>query len=610
MIPGYGGKILRVDLTKGQIKKESLDKDFARKFLGGRGFGAKVLFNELERGIDPLSPKNKLIFAVGPFTGLTLKGCRYSVVTKSPLTLTYMDSEAGGFFGPELKFTGHDLVIIEGRCESPTYLFIEDDIAELRDASSVWGKGVSETEKIIRNEVGDRSVRVAAIGPAGENLVRFASITSDSRQAARGGVGAVMGSKRLKAIAVKGTKGIEVADPENVMKLTEEHVKKTMDNPVAKNLRDKGTLVYMPIYNDWGVVPTRNFRSGYFEFHRNLTAEIAWDKIWSKNRACFMCPIACAKIGSVGEYIVDGPDYETACLLGSNCGLDDLKTIALANSLCDDLGLDTISTGNVIAFVMECYERGILSKEKVGLELGFGKGEAVVELIKRIVLREGVGNILAEGVKRAAEMLGANASDFAVHVKGLELPGYEPRSSPAMGLAYAVADIGGSHDRSWPIGEEVSSQKFERFGVEGKAEMVRKSTFLRTLPDILGFCRFVVLDFADYAKILSAITGWEISAEELRGVVERVNTLTRAFNAREGFTRKDDILPAKMFSQAVESGPTKGKVFRKEDLDSMLDEYYELWGWDKNGVPKEETLRRLGLEEVIESLKYSRVTLS
>lgn len=612
MIKGYSGQILRVDLSKSEIKKQPLDPVFAKKFLGGRGFGAKTIFDELEPRTDPLNPKNLLIFATGPFTGTTLKGCKYSVVTKSPLTGTYMDSEAGGHFGPELKFASYDMVVISGSCKKLAYLWIDDDHVELRNAEHLRGKGVLKTDEMVKKDVGDRSVKVAAIGPAGENLVRFACISNDLfRHAGRGGVGAVMGSKRLKAIVVRGSKDVKIAEPDALMNLMESELKQTLKHATAKSLHNGGTLVYLPMYLDWGVLPIQNFRSGYFESGAKLTADVAKKELSWKSRACFMCPIACGKLSFVkdGPYagtIVEGPEYETTCLLGSNCGVDDLKTIARANLLCDDLGLDSISTGNVISFAMECYERGLLTKGQTDLKLNFGNKEAVLELVKKIAEREGIGNFLAEGVRRAAISIGGEAGNFAMHVKGLELPGYEPRSTAGMALAFAISDIGGSHCRSWPIGEEMSRSQ-ERFDVDGKAGIVMKSTLMRTLPDILGFCRFIVLDFEDYARTLSALTGWRISGGQLREVVERVYVLTRAFNVREGFRRKDDTLPIRIFNDGIETGPIKGRKMDKGDLEKMLDDYYEIWGWDEEGVPTLETFKKYGLEEIGKKLTEANI---
>ena len=617
MIKGYAGRILRVDLSKNEIKKQPLDPTFARKFMGGRGFGAKTIFDELEPRTDPLAPKNLLIFATGPFTGTVLKGCKYSVITKSPLTGTYMDSEAGGHFGPELKFASYDMIVISGSSKKLAYLWINDDHVELRDAEHLRGKGILKTDEIIKKDVGDRSAKVAAIGPAGENLVRFACISNDLfRHAGRGGVGAVMGSKKLKAIAVRGSKNVEVAEPNALMDLMENELKQTLEHATAKSLHNGGTLVYLPMYMDWGVTPARNFHSSYFESYAKITADVAKKELWKKNRACFMCPIGCGKQtlikdGPYADTVVEGPEYETTVMLGANCGVDNLRAIAFANLLCDDLGMDTISTGNVVGFAMDCYEKGILKqKDTKGLKLTFGNYEAENELIKKISRREGIGNILAEGVRRASKVIGKNAKNYAMHVKGLEMPAYDPRSSIGMGLAYAISDIGASHCRAWTMGEEITNPKLDRYGPKGKAGLVKKSTRLRTLPDILGFCRFVLFDFSHYAKVLSLLTGWDVSSKDLIDVVDKVYTLTRAVNIREGFQRNDDALPTKMLKASSQTGPAKGHMVKKKDLEKMLDEYYELWGWDKKGVPRLKTLKKFGLEDVASELIKSGIILT
>ena len=609
MMYGYAGYVLKVDLTKGKVIKEELKRELIQKFLGGRGFGAKTLFDELAPGVDPLSPQNIIIFAVGPFTGtLVPKGCKYSVISKSPMTNCYGDSEGGGFFGPELKYAGFDMIVIYGASEKPVYLWINDGRAEIRDASNLWGKSTFETTELIQEELGDKSIKVACIGPAGENLVRYACICNDLyRQAGRTGMGAVMGSKKLKAVAVRGTGEIKIAKPDEFLELAKEALKKTLEMPATKMLREQGTLLQIMASNEWGVLPTRNFQDGVFELAERLSAQYAIEHLFVKARACFGCPVACGHVRYVksGKYkgaLNEGPEYELTAMLGSNCGIGSLECVTKAAQLCDELGLDGISTGNVIGFAMECYERGILTdKDTGGLKLNFGNEEALLEVIRKIASREGIGDLLAEGVKRAAEKLGKGAEDIAVHVKGLELPAYDARGSMGTALGFAIADIGGSHCRSWTMGPEIS--KGIRFEVAGKAEMVRDSIRARTLPDILGFCRFCLLDFDTYAKLLTAITGIEYKASDLIEVTDRVYTLTRAFNVREGITRQQDTLPKRVLTEPLKQGPTKGVYVKREDLDKMISEFYKLYGWDENGIPREETLRKLGLEDVLESLR-------
>jgi aldehyde:ferredoxin oxidoreductase len=605
MTGGYAGKILYINLSQKKIRNEQIDTGFAKRFLGGAGFGAKMLYDNTPQGISPFDPRNLLIFATGPFTGtLSPQGCKFSVVTKGPVIMGYCEAEGGGYFGPEMKFAGYDAVVISGKSKEPVYLDINDDNVVTTNAEELWGKGVYETDRLIKEEIGDRSVKIAAIGPAGENLVRYSCITNDfSRQAGRGGVGAVMGSKRLKAIAIRGTKDIKVANPEDFKKMVWKGMKKTL----WKSLTDYGTLSGLSTYNEWGVLPTRNFQTSYFEKNEKLDALYVKKKLYQKNRACFGCPIACSHIRMIkkGRYsgtIVEGPEHETATMLGPACGIDSIEAITYANLLCDDLGLDTISAGNVVGFAMECYERGIITKKDTdGLELTFGNYDAQIELLKKIAMKDGLGDILADGVMRAAEKF-KGAKKFAMHVKGLELPAYDPRKAIGQGLAFAIADVGGTHGRAWTIGLEI--EKMTPQSPEGKADVVKKSTRERMLPDIMGYCRFVLLGYAYYAKLLSALTGWTVTADSLVEIVDRVYTLTRAFNAREGFRRKDDYLPDRMLTEPVPNGPAKGSIVQPQHFKRMIDEYYALWGWDPmTGVPKRETLLKSGLEDVAADLE-------
>ena len=623
MLGGYAGKILHVDMSKKTFKKENLDPKFARAFLGGRGFGAKLLFDNLEPGVDPLSPDNVLIFATGPFTGTKMpKGQRYSVVTKGPLSYGYADSEGGGHFGPEMKYAGFDAIVIKGKSDKPAYLWLDDGTAQLKDATHIWGKGVHETDKIIKEDQGDKSVKIAAIGPAGEKLVRFAAITNDLyRQAARCGGGTVMGSKNLKAVAARGFKGVEISNPEQFDKDVDEALKKTYENPGRKGLYEWGTWGGgggwdLKQYNLWGIHPTRNYRSGYFENYEKVYGKNFRDRLLLKQRACFGCNVACGRQAYIreGPYkgnFVEGPEYETITMLGSDCTVDNIEAIAKSHLMCDDLGLDGISAGNVVGFAMECYEKGLITKEQTGgIELNWGDPEAQMALLKKIAFREEIGDILAEGVRIAAEKIGGGSSEFAMHVKGLPLPAYEPRGALGQALAFAISDIGGTHDRAWTYGEEITNPKLDRFSTEGKAELVMKNMRTRTLPDILGYCRFVLLSFDDYAKVLSSLTGWNMTGDELMLVPDKVTTLTRAFNVREGLGRKDDVLPGRAMREPVADGPTKGRMVTQQELDKMLDEYYGLMGWDKDGVPKRETLDKYGMSDIADKLASRGVNLS
>lgn len=605
---GYAGKILRVNLSNGRIRQEPLDSKLIKNFLGGRGFGAKLLFDELEPRVDPFSIENKLVIATGPFTGTPApKSCKCGFMTKSPLTNAYLDSYVGGNFGPELKFAGYDLIIIEGACKDPRYLLVDSNDVEIRNASHIWGRGTHESQSLIREELGDNETKIATIGPAGERLVRFASITNEGhRQAGRGGAGAVMGAKRLKAIAVHGTQDLKIADPEAFTKKIGEMTEKTLENAHAQRLRKIGTIGGLLTYNEWGLLPTKNYQTGSFDGSENLDKK-AYDLLL-KNRACFGCPIACAKLRFVreGEYagtMVEGPEYETACMLGSNCGNNSLEAVIKANSLCDEYGLDTISTGSAIAFAMECMERDLISETDTGgITLSFGDFESEIELIRKIAYRLDIGNVLAEGVERASVSIGKGAEKYAVSVKGLELPAYDPRGAIGMGLAYAISDTGGSHSRSWPVGNE--KQTGTEYIPDGKAQMVLESMRNRTLHDILGTCRFISLSADEYSILYKLLTGLDISGEEMICAADRIYHLTRAFNVREGMTRRHDRLPRRLMDEPLLSGYAKGQTIRTRDFERMLDEYYKLMGWDiKTGIPTIETLRNANLADIAVKLK-------
>ncbi|MCD6514049.1 MAG: aldehyde ferredoxin oxidoreductase family protein [Candidatus Odinarchaeota archaeon] len=614
MISGYANTVLYVDLTEKKIEKKPLDKDLVMRFVGGRGFGAKLLYDLNKPGIDPFSPENHIIVATGPFTGVYVpKSTKYAFITKSPLTGAYLDTFSGGHFGPELKFAGYDIIIIKGASDKPVYLWINDDEVKLLDASHLWGKPVKEVDEIIKKDHFDRNIKVAAIGPAGENLVRFACITNDLfRQAARGGAGAVLGSKKLKAIAVRGSKDIKIHDPKKFLELADEAFKKTMQSPARNKLLENTTLLQTLDSNEWGVLPTRNYQTTYFEHAHVFSGKYLNEKgIKLKNRACFGCPIACSGVNVVksekyGTIIIEGPEYESATLLGSNCGVSDFDAVAKANELCDFLGIDAISAGNVIAFAMELYERGIITKEDTdGIELTFGNGEALVEMIKKIAYREGFGDILAEGTKRAAQKIGKGAERYAVNVKGMELPAYDPRSTPGMALAYVTNDIGGAHNRAWTMYVEIFNPDYERYSIKKKPQLVIDSQRSRTLPDIMGYCRFILLSYDEYAALYTALTGIEVTGDDLVEVTDRVYTLTRLFNTREGFTRDDDSLPPRMYDP-IQTGPQKGVALKPEDIEKMKDEYYKLRGWDRDGIPLRETLEKLKLSEYIGDLEKLR----
>ena len=601
------GKILRIDLSKEKITNESLDLGVATEFIGGMGLGMYYLYRDLKPKIDPLGPENELVFVTGPLTGtLAPSSGQTCLVTKSPMTSTCLDTYMGGYFGPEIKFAGYDAIIVSGKSEKPVYIVIDSENVEIRKAEHIWGKTTSETEKIIKEEVGN-DFRVACIGPAGENLVKFACIVSERRTLGRGGSGAVMGSKKLKAIAVRGSKSIRIYDEDSFLKAVEKAFN-LIKEALEKDFRVKGLAIVGSAFGVlWirsaGVLPTRNFSTGYFEDAEKISGEEMLEKgVYRRHIACYNCPIHCGKVSVVtsGKYagtIIDGPEYETIGLIGSNCGISEISAVIKANYLCDEFGMDTISTGNVVGFAMECFERGILTLEDTGgIELRFGNGDAIVEIIEKIAKREGLGDILAEGVKRASEKIGKGSEAFAIQVKGMEFPSWEPRGLRGSGLAYATSHRGACHKRGI-MGDELVSKS--GLVTEGKAMLVKKRQDEVAVYFSLVVCRFAtfVVPMSLWAEMLTAVTGFSYDENKLMMIGDRIETLTRVFNVREGFTRKDDYLPRRFYEEPAVSGPTKGIVFPREEYEKMLDEFYELRGWDKEGIPTKEKLKELGLTE-------------
>jgi len=603
MLGGYVGKILKANLTERKIRVEKLDKEIARKFIGGKGLGAKILYDSVKPGIDPLSPENILIFTSGPLTAtLAQTSGRWAVVTKSPLTNIFLDSQVGGYFGAVMKLAGFDCIILEGKADIPVYLWVHGESAEIRDAEDLWGKGCFETEKTIKKRLGE-NLRVASIGPAGENLVRYACITMDMyRQAGRGGAGAVMGSKKLKAVAVQSAgRKIEYADPEGFREATRKALKMIEENSFVPLRRRYGTPIWVAPVNEFAILPTRNFRTGVFEHADAISGETMRNKFVVKDGTCYNCSIRCWKYTQVKseKYKVDelaGPEYETIVLMGSDCGVNSLEAIAHANLLCDDLGLDTISTGNAIAFAMECFEGGLLNEKDVnGLNLRFGDADAETEMVKRIAHRKGLGNVLAEGVQGASKKIGGGSKKFAMHVKGMEVPGYDPRGAFGMALAYATSDRGACHQRAWTVRAEMEGRLTPVYSTNGRARFVKETQDERAMCFSLVLCDFAPLDVGCFIELLNKATGFNFTVEEYLKTGERIWNLTRLFNVREGITRKDDNLPARFMEEQLPDGVAKGQVITKKMLNEMLNEYYALRGWDNNGIPTKEKLKGLGL---------------
>ena len=619
---GYTGKILRVNLSDNSISTEEPDDKFYRRYFGGTALIGYYLLKELKPGIDPLGPENKLIFSSGVLSGVPCAGSgRSGVGAKSPLTGGWGDSQAGGFWPAELKRAGWDAIIIEGKSDKPVYLWINDDKVEIRDASHLWGKNTLDVEKQIQDELADKSVRVAQIGPAGEKLVRFACILNDIIHAyGRNGHGAVMGSKKLRAIAVRGHKPLPLAHPEKVREVA----KWIADNykVLSAGLSANGTSDDIPALNETSILPTRNFQDGQFDGFMDIAGQTMTDTILVGKDNCYACPINCKRKVKVGPpYNVDpiygGPEYETMAALGSLCGVNDLNAIAKGNQLCNAYGLDTISAGTTIAFAMECFEKGLLTKEDTaGIELKFGNAEAMMTMVEMISRREGLGDMLAEGSKRAAEKIGQGAAEYAMQIKGQELPMHEPRGKVGLGLGYATSPTGADHNHNMHDTE---------FATEGRPlEILKAMGILEPLsPFELGpakvrmfqcivnwqhfqncavICYFQPYNWSHLVQLVNGATGWNASVFELMKVGERALALARVFNAREGFTAKDDIIPERLY-KAFTSGPLKGKGINKGVMQQALQTYYKMAGWDpERAIPTAEKLQELDLSWVVAEL--------
>ena len=613
---GFMGKILRVNLTDLTVSDEPLRQDDAKMFLGGNGLATKYLFDELEPGIDPLGPENKLIIMTGPLTGtISPSSGRYSAVTKSPLTGLWGSSNSGGHWGRHLKKTGFDGIIIEGMASKPVNLIIDDDKVELRDAEDTWGKGVKETTKQLKEELGKR-FNISCIGIGGENQVKYAAIMNDiDRTLGRCGFGAVMGSKKLKAIAVAGTSKIAVAQKEDFKEAVKTATNFIQESLLKITLEVYGTNMVLDLVNVKGGLPTRNWQSGSCSYADDINGPAINEKILVGKTACFACPIACGRLSEVksGKYKCkgEGPEYESVGALGSMCDVGDLEAITYAHLLCNDLGLDTVSTGSTIAFAMECYEKGILTKAQTdGLELKFGDADSMIELIKKIAKRDGIGDLLAEGTKRVSEKLGKDSERFAMHVKGLELAAYDCRATKITGLAFCTANRGGDHITGYiqgPTFMDIPLLVVEESVIEdARVENPEETKIVKDLEDALavfdavGVCKFMgmALMAEDITPIIASATGWDFDVADFRKAGERIYNLARLFNIREGCTRADDTLPKRLTEEPLADGPAEGLVV---DLEPLLDAYYDFRGWDKiTGKPTPAVLKELGLDKLAE----------
>lgn len=607
---GYAGRILRVNLSNGKTQVIPLSEEYAKKYIGGIGLGMRLLIENSKPGTEPFSPENPLILTTGPFSGTMAPtgGNGHAFVSKSPLTNGVGEAKSHGFFGAELKRAGYDAVIMENASKKPVYLWIDDDSIQLMDAKHLWGKSPQETEETIREELGDYYIRVAAIGMAGEKLSRVACIMNDrTRAAGRTGMGAVMGSKNLKAIAVRGTKDVKVAKPEEFLEFVK-MMHERMKGPATTKYRTLGTPLNVLVHNSLGALPTRNFTNAVFEGAEHVSGEYLNERFIVKINGCSSCAMRCEHIAVVPEGPYKGTttrvEYEPLWAFGPHCGVDRLDAVIKAMELCNYYGLDSLSTGNIVGFAMDCFEHGILTeKDTDGLDLSFGNAEAIVELVHKIGKREGLGDILAEGVKRAAEKIGKGAEKYANHIKGLEMTGYDIRGLKTAAIGYAVSFRGADHNRHGAYGLDLKGT-VDRFKVEkGRAKLVIDIENLYTVIDSLIICKFsrgtYYKGFEDLARYYTLVTGLEMTAEELERTGARINVLGRLFNVREGFTRKDDHLPAKVMSTPIpDDTVSKGSYITQEELDFMLDDYYSTRGWTREGVPTIESLKEVGLEDL------------
>lgn len=610
---GYTGKLLRVNLSSGESKVEPIPDSAVKDFLGGRGLGVRYLYQELSPGIDPLGLQNKLLFLMGPLGATPALGfSKMAVVTKSPLTGGVVKSIGGGYFGAWLKFAGFDALIVEGKAQNPVYICLENGSIRLLDANELWGLDTQQTQEMLRKRHGPKA-KVACIGPAGEKLVRYSAIVSDRRTAARGGVGTVMGAKRLKAIVANSTGSVALYNAKEFRGLAREQAKRMKNDKRRIQLTKYGTSYLTLPFVQLGIYPTYNFRKGTLEGIEKLSAE-EFAKFKVRNYGCYGCMTRCGQVRQVteGPYagaLSDGPEYETIFSLGGLVGNNDPASLIAVDALCDLLGLDTISTGVCIAFAWELFEKGIINlKDTDGLDLRWGNHQDIIKMVGKIGRREGLGQVLGEGVKRAAEYIGKGAETCAMHVKGSEIPGYEPRAVKGYGLIYATSNIGANHMYGRPR-EEVAGSK-DRFADEGKGERIARAQIEQAVNDSLIQCNFGATGLLPELRnrLLVAATGFEEfnDSSYLDKIGERIVCLERAFNVREGFGRQDDILPLRMLNEPLENaGPATGQ--RMQNLEGLLNEFYEAVGYNHQGIPAQQKLRELGLEWVINDIERAEM---
>jgi aldehyde:ferredoxin oxidoreductase len=627
------GDILFVDLTHRTVRREPFTKELALGYIGSRGLNSKLLWELTQSGVDPLKPDNPLIFGTGPMTG-TFAPCsgRISITCKSPTTNLYLKTNVGGGWGGPFRFTGHSTIALTGASKNPVYLWIDDEEVEFRDARHLWGKDVRSVDETIKSELGDQNIRVAAIGPGGENQVMFASImTSNYNAAGRGGAGAVMGSKKLKAIAVRGTKPVEVADPDAFEAVVAETWRKLKEQSGARGLHLYGTSGGLMAVNEVHSLPTKNFQGGYFENAYDVSGQGLAEKGYLKRKvACYGCVLGCHRYSEIGEgkettAYTGGPEYENFAALGAGPFVSDTEAVLRANCLCNIYGLDTISTGSAIQWVFECHQRG-LDFDHDGLTLEWGKGEEVVELVRRIAFREGIGDLLAKGVKRASEEMGQDSYKWAIQAKGLEQSRVETRHALSYALAFMVNPRGPDHLMTETLAEFGLSPEMRDLveqitghreyadprRTEGRAEIVRWHEDCYCVTDSLGMCVFT--STAQYfitpeimARLFSAAVGQTVSEEEIMHLGRKIVTLEKCFNVREGATRKDDVLPWRVMNEESSDFPGEGAINSFEKMNPLLDRYYERHGWDKKtSWPGRETLDELDLAYVVDDLSAAK----
>ncbi|MEM2394252.1 MAG: aldehyde ferredoxin oxidoreductase family protein [Candidatus Bathyarchaeia archaeon] len=604
---GYVGKILRVDLTNQEAKTESMSQDLREKYIGGSSLAAKIIYDEMPIDVNPFDPEALLIFATGPLTGTAVPSSgRISVCARSPIGI-WGESHAGGLFGQQLKKAGFDLIVIKGRAKKPTYLSIKDGKVDFKDASHIWGKDVYETYDAIKRELKDNTVQIGAIGPAGEKMVHYASIIFGIGKAGRSGMGAIMGSKNLKAVAVKGTGKIPVANENKLLEFAKEVQMQLAKSPAAQGLRKYGTGGGMESYYHMGNIPIRNHRDGVWSEEKveKISGVKISQTILEKVTPCCNCVIGCKRTIHIkeGKYAclrADSPEFETLCMLGSNLLNDDLSLLAKLNDLCNRFGMDTISVGAVLAFAIEAYERGIITKEDTGMELAWGPTENLVKLVELIAKREGLGDLLAKGVREAAKHLNRGCEEFAVHVKGLEVAAHNPRAFFGHALSYATMNRGGCHlawphnpDRGRLVPEIGITVQGDRFQSKGKAITVKKMQDMMEVYDALMICKYASgagLTLTQITVFFELVTGRKVTVEDLMKVGERSFNLKRVLNCKWGVTSKDDILPKRLLE------PQEGGTMRNvPDMELMLKEYYEARGWTPEGFPSKEKLKELGI---------------